>query len=168
VLPDGKIVHVSISQVSCGADPRMRPDEHTDTTVCFVEPAPYGGGWQWWEGVEVTCEPDDEDGTMGKVLERKPCDQAIIAQEKALDDWVRMYMHGLGGGVGNPVVDALLCVGNQAKSTHCNIPLDNPQVVYLTWSVKWFYPRRKFGFCAVLSRAMKKAKRAGFEVRLHR
>lgn len=139
---------VHISRVFSGGNPLDRPRKLWETVYC-LEPANHGG-FEWWEG--FTSRRAD-----GDVI-REPLPDDVVRQHR---DYVRWF-ESLDD-IDHPIVDALMGVTLHCKTYYWDVRGD---YLLLTYSVKWFYPSRRFAFSAALSRAMKVAKRAGVDVRV--
>jgi hypothetical protein len=147
--------HVSIEQLFCGADPSAFQHKPWEP-VYFAErerPDPAHGGWSFWTG--------HRGRKVGDGVEHEPLPMDIVAMHRARDAWQRaLYRYGQ-----NDVLDAFLATGEWAKSMDWAVDGEHLLVMY---GVKWFYPERKRRFAALLSRAMKTAKRAGVAARVLR
>jgi hypothetical protein len=137
--------------------------------VVFVEPEDRGP-IVWWEGQETIydCDPDKE-FHEGQLLERRPMDVALVHAYKEREDWLNRHVPGRYSSHGEyfraPWYDGLNHAANCAKTTYHAFEKDR---LLVTYSVKWFYPARKYRFCAELARALEQAKACGIDVRLRR
>ena len=181
----------NIAKLYCGDDPRKDYEEGVDhhiedRHVIFDRPPreitrkdedgnEVTETWQpctFWEGVlhhniRRADEEFDREKNESYVLEPDVID-AFIAQ----DEWRDKYMMGMhqldeGDEPRSEILEEFLEAGWYAK-THYYHMSDDERYIYFTYSVKWFYPRRKFGFCNALARAFRVAHDAGVDVKLMR
>lgn len=75
------------------------------------------------------------------------------------------YLVGTESTTGNEVIDAFHSAANWAATTYHRV---TDEYIYLTYSVKWFYPNRKYRFCADLKHAFDVARKNGVSVKLMR
>ena len=130
---NGLTVHVSISKIGGGTDPRTVEKERIPH---FPQQTEYYG-WEWWEGVEYALDKD------GNVLWRRDCPVEWVENVKREEDWIQHHIY---------LSDSLSDVVNAAKSTDCSFTKTH---VVLTFGMKWFYPDEKLRFCSALRRLCK-------------
>ena len=123
----------------------------------------YGGGEDWWEGITrtQTVPPGGSLNTEAWVTEDLPDEE--IEKHVAYEEWRAKWLIGMEGSTGQPVLDAFHLAANAAKTTYPEI---GNGFIYITYSVKWFYPWTKHRFCADLHRAFDVARKAGVPARL--
>lgn len=144
--------HIRISQVFSSKNPETNED--LDCEPHFIEKV--RSDWVYWTGEVVTqLEGDDT-----PVIESLP--QALIAQHKALVDW----MGKARSGASNPILESFCEAGDYARSTNWQVD-EAGDFLYVTYGVKWRYPQQKLRFCADLSRALKLAKASGVSAKVH-
>lgn len=139
---------VSISSLTSGHDPREFAHEDWEEPR-FLECDRYG--WSWWEGWRGA----KIDGAI--VREALPDD--VVARHRDYINWIAYLDH-----IDHPLMHRLMDVSSWCKTHYWEVRGDH---LMLTYSVKWFYPNRRLGFAAALSRAIKAAKRMGIAVRVY-
>jgi len=169
---DGTVIHevYDVSKAYTNHDPRKNsdagPDEdHAEIIERHLIREYEDRDWFiWWRGVRRwTVLPDGVEPDGDSVWQEEPLPEEDVDRAMAWDRWRDKYLVGLVGGTGNPVLDAFHDAAYAAKTTY---PYVRGEYVYITYSVKWFYPRRKARFCADLHRAFRVARRHGVKAKL--
>lgn len=120
--------------------------------------------YDWWEIHEYVF--DNYDTPEQKQIEDRAGSADLVDMYRARKQWIEKYTQGRGGeGTGIPVLDGFLVAAYWAKTTYESVD-EARGWFYITYSVKWFYSHRKRGFARDLSRAMKRAKKAGVLARV--
>lgn len=117
--------------------------------------------YDWWEGVHSLSIVGPDDVEQGE--QHRSLAPELIDQYMARRLWEDKWVSGMEGATDQPVVDAFLSAANYAKTTYHRIA---GEYVYLTYSVKWFYPRYKLRFATDLHHAFDVARQHGVSVRL--
>lgn len=165
-----------ISKISCGDDPRKDyPDggHGIEERHIIFNKEPYTDkngetyhSCAWWEGVFTCVALESLDEKVKREdVQRFGIAPEIIDQYIARREWEDKYLVGMEGETGIPVLDAFLDAASYAKTTY---PRIEGSYVYLTYSVKWFYPYYRARFSADLHRAFRVAKKHGVVVKLMR
>jgi hypothetical protein len=121
--------------------------------------------WDVWESgarrISQTHPTGEKPTREGWVIEELPPEET----EKFLAHkaWKDKYLHGIEGSTGNPVLDEFHRAGFWAKTTYTDV---DGGFLYLTYSVKWFYPHHKYRFSADLHRAFRLARKHGVRVKM--
>jgi len=170
-------IFTNISEVSAGRDPRKRKDadaihylteEHGEYDTTDDDGNPVKEKWSdytWWEIVELVQERTGPDEHDWKTIEKRQGPVEYLDIYRKYKMWCEKYLRGMHGQTGSDVLDAFLAAGDWAKTTY---PWTDKDYIYITYSVKWRYPRRKFGFSADIARAVRYAKRKNVPVRILR
>ena len=112
----------------------------------------------------------------GEEFDREHIDEYTLPPEEidayiALETWEDKYMVGCqleeGGEPVSEVLEEFLQAGWYAKTHYYSVSKDE-RYIYLTYSVMWFYPDRKFGFSSALARAFRVAHDQGIDAKLVR
>lgn len=155
-LGDGVEEVRHLGEISSGGDPRVDRDEDA-AEIHFLTEEKEGVYtlFSWWEGTLTVVRPAESD-TEEPTRETSDLSVEAITAHKALRDWNAMYMDGTVGAERGVVLDAFLAASNAAK-THYTAMSEDGQLLYITYSVKWFYKSRARRFCADLKRAFRAA-----------
>lgn len=150
-----------IAQISSGRDPS---DRKSETPVYHLRETDYG--YEWWEIEERVFKGGlDVEPYRVNLIAVRPGPEAVMNAYRARKLWREKYLQGHEGETGIPVLDGFLGAANWAKTTYQHVDEKNGQV-FITYSVKWFYPNRKLRFSSDLARAMRAAKAAGVPARI--
>lgn len=171
---DGTVLHevYDVSKSYINFDPRKNSDEDDGPFVerHLIREREDRDWFIWWSGHRLRAvlpEGEDPDRVDYRVdWQEEPLPEEDVDRAMVWDQWSTKYLRGLapmGEGTGNPVLDAFHDAVNAAKTTY---PYVRGKYVYITYSVKWFYPRRKARFCADLHRAFRVARKHGVKAKL--
>jgi len=124
----------------------------------------------WWEGTEGDIVDGKRDDASFVYLPLEVI-QAYAAREKWEDHWLhgqRAYDRKTYEYTDAPftgVLAALHDAAGWAKTTYSDVAEGR---AYITYSVKWLYPRDRRGIAAALHKAFRVAKEEDVDLRLHR